>query len=519
MTTKRPVVLMILDGFGIGAPNESNPIYVAKPKNFAWLASNYPVTSLQASGIAVGLPWGEVGNSEVGHLTLGAGKVVYQYYPKITMAIDDKSFFENPVLKAACEHAKKNNAAINFAGLFSKGNVHASISHLHALMKMAEQEGVPRIKLHLFADGKDSPPKTILDFLKEVPLENIATITGRTYAMNRNENWLLTQKAYDCLVGQGGEVTQDFAASMTNYLQKNPSEEFMLPYRSAQNGAVEEHDALIFFNFREDSILQLTQAFALPGFDKFPTKQFNDLYVATMTRYSEQLASPVVFPADSVEKPLGEVLSEAGLTQLRLAETYKHAHVTFFFNGHREPPFEGEYRVLLPSLPGTHPEEHPELQASALTDRLLEAIQNQAFDFILINYSNADTIAHTGNYDACLAAVKVLDNELGRVLKAVLDTEIILIITSDHGNMEEVISPVTGQLETQHDASPVPFHLVAKEFKGRKFFNFSNLLHETTGILADVAPTILELMSVPQPKEMTGRSLLKDLLPENSIHA
>lgn len=512
MIKKRTVILCIFDGFGIGAQDESNPIHVVDPPNLKWLGENYPLTSLQASSISVGLPWGEVGNSEVGHLTIGAGKVVYQYYPKITMAIEDRTFLTNEVLLAACAHAKQNNSAVNFAGLLTKANVHASLKHLEALIKLAQDQGVPRIKLHLFADGKDSPPHTIFEFLKQVPAELVVTLIGRHYAMNRSENWVLTQKAYDCMVGRSGDPVSDPTGRINEMYKKNLSEEFLPPLKIGSGAPLEDGDALVFFNFREDSILQIAEAFTLPGFDAFPTVPFTNLFVATFTRYSERLPCPVAFPADLVLKPLGEVVADQGLTQLRLAETYKQAHVTFFFNGHHEEPYPGEYRVLLPSLPGTHPDEHPELMAPAITDRLLEAIENKAFDFILVNYPNADTIAHTGNYDACLAAVKVLDEQLGRILKSIASTDTIFVLTSDHGNMEEVVSPVTGIPETQHDASPVPFYLCAPEVKGRKFYNSGNLLHETTGILADIAPTILELMGIPKPEEMTGRSLLEDLL-------
>jgi 2,3-bisphosphoglycerate-independent phosphoglycerate mutase len=509
---RRTTILIILDGWGIGAQNESNPIHVVNPANFSWLSANYPVTSLQASGISVGLPWGEVGNSEVGHLTLGAGKVIYQYYPKVMMAVEDGTFFENPVLKDVCAHARRNNSAVNFLGLLSKANVHASLDHLLALVKFAEKEQVPRIKLHLFADGKDSPPRTIFKFLKLIPRQYLATLIGRYYAMDREERWQITEKAYQCLVGDGGHLVDDPEPMIEELYAKKQTEEYLPPLRLQADGGIAENDAVFFFNYREDSILQLAASFALPEFDKFPRKEFKNLFVATLSRYSEELPCPVAFPADTVEHTLGKVLSDAGKTQMRIAESYKHAHVTFFFNGHREQPYPGEYHVLIPSIETGKPEEHPELRAAAITDRLLEAIQNQAFDFILVNYSNPDTIAHSGNYDACLEAVKVVDREIGRLLKVVLATPTTLIITGDHGNMEEVLSPVTGRIETQHDINPVPFHLVAPQFKGRRFYNSDSLRNETTGILADVAPTILELMGIPKPDEMTGRSLLRDLL-------
>ncbi|MEK7110836.1 MAG: 2,3-bisphosphoglycerate-independent phosphoglycerate mutase, partial [Patescibacteria group bacterium] len=393
MAAKKTLVLIILDGWGLGAENESNPIHMVNPETFRWLADNYPVTSLQASGISVGLPWGEVGNSEVGHLTIGAGKVIYQYYPRIMMAIEDKSFFDNKVLKDACAHAKKNGTAINFAGLFSKANVHAAINHLEALLELAEREGVPA-KLHLFADGKDSPPHTILEFLKLVPREKIATFIGRHYAMNRSDNWLLTQKAYECLTGQSGQLADrnDIEKILAGLFARNQSEEHLPPLRFSSEGGsasgggedskIGPGESLVFFNFREDSILQIAQAFAKPGFDKFPRAPLDDLFVATFTRYSAELSSPVAFPAESVDAPLGAVLADNGRTQLRIAESYKHGHVTFFFNGHREEPFPGEYRVLIPSLATTRTEEHPELQAAAITDRLLEAVQNREFDFV-----------------------------------------------------------------------------------------------------------------------------------------
>jgi len=509
---RKSVILIVLDGWGIGREDESNPIHVINPESFSWLNANFPVTSLQASGISIGLPWGEVGNSEVGHLTLGAGKIVYQYYPKITLAIKDKSFFENPVLKNAFRHARENNSGINLVGLLTKANVHASLEHVLALLKMADLEQVANVKLHLFADGKDSPPKTLLGFLGQLPKEKLATLIGRYYAMDRNQNWRLTETTYGTLTGEVGLLVTDPKEIIQANYQKGLTEEYLQPIRFGENKKIEENDSVIFFNYREDGLRQLTEAFALSDFDKFPVKKFQNLYIATMTRYEEKLPLPVVFEADTVEKPLGLVLSEAGKTQFRLAETYKYAHITRFFNGFREQPFKNEYRVLIPSIPTPHPEEHPELRASAITDRLVDAIQSSAFDFILVNYSNPDTIAHTSNYDASLKAVSVVDKEIGRILKVAINPKNALLITSDHGNIEEMLSPDVGLAESQHDPSPVPFYLVAPEFKGRKFLNWKNLANETMGTLADVAPTILELLNIPKPAEMTGRSLLEGLL-------
>ncbi|MBI4087683.1 MAG: 2,3-bisphosphoglycerate-independent phosphoglycerate mutase [Candidatus Liptonbacteria bacterium] len=510
--TKKTVILVVLDGWGIGREDESNPIHVANPKSFSWLKENFPMTSLRASGIAIGLPWGEVGNSEVGHLTLGAGKVLYQYYPKIMMAIQDKTFFGNPALKGAFEHAKKNNSAVNLVGLLSKGNVHASLDHVRALLEMATREGVSNVKLHLFADGKDSPPKTVQSFLKEIPQDKLATLVGRYYAMDRNQNWRLTETCYQNMTGGSGTVVADPNPSIEATFKKGLTEEYLPPLRFGEGKTIAENDAVIFFNFREDSMRQLAEAFVVKSFDKFAVKNFQNLHIATMTNYEEKFTVPVAFAADTVERPLGQLLSDAGKNQMRLAETYKYAHITYFFNGYREQPFKNEYRALIPSLSTPRPEEHPEMMAGPITDRLIDAIQELAFDFILVNYSNGDTMAHTSSYDAGLKAVQIIDREMEKLLKVAVSDKIALLVTSDHGNVEEMINPATALPESQHDANPVPFYLVAPEFRGRKFANWKNLANETMGSLADVAPTVLELMGIKKPEEMTGRSLLEGLM-------
>ena len=512
---KKVAVLIVLDGWGIGHNNESNPIYVAKPQIFEWLQANYPVTSLQASGISVGLPWGEVGNSEVGHLTLGAGKVLYQYYPKITMAIHDATFFENKVLKDVCAHAREHNSAVNFVGLLSKGNVHASLDHLQALIKMAQNEKVPKINLHLFADGKDCPPHTLGGFLKQVPNEYLASLIGRYYAMDREGSWQLTETAYQAMTGQVGQVVTDPTPTIEATYKQGQTEEYLGPMRFTPNGEdkkISDGDAVFFFNYREDSIQQIASAFVTPGFDKFPIVPFKDIFVATMTHYNDAFAVPVAFPADVVENPIGKVISDKGLTQIRIAETYKYAHVTYFFNGLHEEPFPGEFRALIPSNSSLHPEEHPEMMATAVTDRLIEAIRSRAFDFILVNYANPDAIAHTANYNASIEAVKVIDREITRVIKSAEGPDTCIVITSDHGHIEELINEVTGLPESQHVASPVPFYLIDERLKGRKFVNASDLAVETLGSLADVAPTLLQLMGITKPDEMTGRSILDGLM-------
>ena len=508
---RKTVALIVLDGWGIGKDSESNPIHLARPKHLEALAKEFPVTSLQASGVSVGLPWGEVGNSEVGHLTLGAGRVIYQHLPRITMAIQDGTFFNNKVLMGAFAHAKKNGGAINFAGLLTSGTVHASIDHLQALVTMAEREGVP-VKLHLFADGVDSPPRSLAPLLSRVPKEKIGSLIGRAYAMNRNLNWTLTARAYDCMTGAGQEVSGGIDAAVAAFSAKHTSEASLPPTLINKNNAIADGDALFFFNFREDSIRQITEPFVNPAFSSFPVRKFEWLFVAMMTLYDARFPVPVAFPSEAIPHCLGEVLAEGGNTQLRLAETYKYAHVTYFFNAYHEPPFTNEYRVLIPSLGQQHIVEHPEMMAPAITDRIIEAIQSEGFDFILANYANADTIAHTGDLDACVATVRVIDNEMRRLTDAALAGNTTLIITSDHGNIEEVMDSRTGEPETEHNGNPVPLYLVGNDFRGKRFPNADRLLEEPLGILSDVAPTILALMNIPKPQEMAGGNLLRKML-------
>lgn len=510
---KKTVVLVVLDGWGRGKTDESNPVYTAKPENIQFLEQNFPHTSLQASGISVGLPWGETGNSEVGHLTLGAGKVLYQYYPKITIAIKNEEFFKNDALMGAFSHAKKNKSAVNFVGLLSKGNVHASLEHLLALIQMANKEEVP-FKLHLFADGKDTAPRLLESNLALIPQDKLATLIGRYYALDREGNWDLTKQTYDSMTdGKGKLLTaEETTEYIKNFFTTSKSEEFLPPLRfGGEEKNIVDGEAVIFFNFREDSIRQIASAFIDPSFSHFPVKDFSNLYVATMTPYSESFKAPVAFPPDKVENCLGKVLSDAGLNQLRLAETYKYAHITYFFNGFKEEPLANEYRVVIPSTAIPHPDEHPEMMARAITARLLSALTEHSFDFILVNYANPDTIAHTGNFKAAEETVKLIDEEIGKIYKTSLESGSYLIITSDHGNIERLVNPASGRIETQHDPNPVPFYLVHPDFQGKKFEDQDNP-QNTLGILSDVAPTILALFGLPTPPEMNGENLLKKLV-------
>jgi len=510
--SKRTIILTILDGWGIGKADESNPIHVVNPQNINYLKANFPAGILQASGISVGLPWAEEGNSEVGHLNLGAGRIIYQYYPRITLAIHDASFFKNPALKNAFEHAKKYNSAVNLIGLLSEGNVHASFEHLVALVEFAKKENISKLNLHLFTDGRDSSPNSALELLARLPKEGkLASLSGRFYGMDREGHWERTQKAYSVLVGEG-PITDNIENHIKKTYERKFSDEFVEPIRISAEGSIKDNDALIFFNFREDRIRQIASAFINPQFKNFPTKSLNNLYIATMTQYDDEFKVPVAFPPEKIETCLGKVLSDKGKTQLRIAETQKYPHITYFFNGMREEPFKNEYRILIPSRSIIRQDEHPEMMANEVTTRAVESISEGVFDFILINYANSDIIAHTGNYEACLRVVRIIDEQIDKLIKATLECNAILIITSDHGNIEKLFNPLTGLPETQHDPSPVPVYLVAKEFmRSRTEAEIRRSEKENTGILADVAPTILELMAISKPKEMTGQSLLRFL--------
>ncbi|MEK7143927.1 MAG: 2,3-bisphosphoglycerate-independent phosphoglycerate mutase [Patescibacteria group bacterium] len=511
--SKRAAVLVVLDGWGIGPADETNPIFVAEPKNINYIKENFPAGALQSAGISVGLPWNEEGNSEVGHLNLGAGRIIYQYYPRITLAVRDRSFFQNPALKKAFEHAKKNNSAVNIMGLIGGGVVHSSLEHLDALLTFAEKEGVSNVNLHLFTDGRDSPPMSAFDFLKNLPQEKIASISGRSLAMDRDGHWERTEKAYQAIVGDG-PIIQNCEDHLKKTYENNFNDEFIEPALVGdKNRAIKDNDSVIFFNYREDRMRQTISAFIDEKFDHFPVKKFNNLYIVSMTQYDSRFKIPVAFPPEFVETPLSKILADNGKVQIRIAETQKYAHITYFFNGLKEEPFKNEYRVLIPSKRMLRLETHPEMMAKEITARVIEAIEEKAFDFILVNYANPDMIAHTGDFNATVKAIKITDEQIGKILDSCLKNNAFLIITSDHGNAERVIDPLTGLPETKHDPNPVPVYIAAKEFQRKKSATeIKETESITTGILADVTPTILALLKIPKPAEMTGQNLLKYLL-------
>ncbi len=511
---KQTVVLVVLDGWGIGRADASNPVHVVHPENINFIKHNYPAGSLQASGIAVGLPWNEEGSSEVGHLTLGAGKVIYQHLPRISLTIKSGEFFKNSVLLTAFNYAKQNNARVHFVGLLTSGGAHASLDHLQALIKLANQEKFSDINFHLFTDGKDSPPKSALSLVGQIPQERIASISGRYFAMDRDLHWDRTARVYETLTGQVTGNRQQ-ATNIPEFINSSYSrgltDDFIEPTLFKPEGVIRDNDSIIFFNFREDSIRQLTEMFIDPlaGSDHSVP---GNLYIATFTQYSNKFNLPAAFPSEEITNPIGKVLADNDKVQLRVAETEKYAHVTYFFNGFKETPFKNEYRVLIPSRNIAHQDEFPEMMTDAITTRVVSALNEGVYDFILVNYAAPDVIAHTGNFNAGVSAVRAIDKAVGALTKTALAHNHILIITSDHGNIERMIDLRTGERETKHDTNQVPFYLIrAGEERSKSDALVKKTESENIGVLSDVAPTILYLIGLPTPPEMTGINLL-DLL-------
>jgi 2,3-bisphosphoglycerate-independent phosphoglycerate mutase len=516
----KTIVLTILDGWGIGAHHEGNPIWQTQTPTFDWMRQNFPMLALQASGIAVGLPWGEEGNSEVGHLTLGAGKVIFQHFPRITMAIKDGSFFTNPALTGAFVHAKQTGGKVHILGLLTSGNVHASFEHLVALLRLAKEQNAPGTLLHLFSDGRDSQPKeagrllqNLRKAITEIGAGVIASISGRFYALDRDQRWDRTERVWKLLT-EGSPVKATPEEALDETYRHNLDDEFVEPAMvgkadAARQSVIRPGDALIFFDFREDGVLQIAESFANPEFQGFQRPFIDNLYVATMTEYRPGLTEHVAFPPQRITEPLAKVLSDAGKRQLHLAESEKAAHVTYFFDGLRSEPFSQEFWVIVPSPQSFKFEQAPELAAHEIMNRLTEAIEEGIYDFIVVNFANPDLIAHTGDFNAALKVVALMDTLMNRLSKICLAAKAPLIITADHGNIESMINPLTGTVETRHDPSPVPFHLIDQRFyRPRSEREQRAAQREINGSLADVAPTILNIFNIPKPPEMTGESLL-----------
>lgn len=521
----KPVVLAILDGWGIAPKGKGNAVAGAETPNIDKLIATYPAMTLRASGDEVGLSWGEMGTSEVGHLNLGTGRIFYQTLPRINKAISDRSFFSNKVLCDAAAHVKKNKSNLHLMGLVSTGRVHTTIEHLYALLKFAKDKKIKNVFIHCFLDGRDTIYNSGLDFIeklqgkiKEYGVGKIATISGRFYAMDRDNRWDRTEKAYRAIAeGKSEECFSDpLEAIKKSYAEKVYDEEFVpavILERKKPVATVLEDDAIIFFNYRADRARQMTKSFVNKDFDKFPRDNFSPkLFFATMTEYEAGLPVEVIFPPEEIKVCLAKVLSEAGLKQLHIAETEKYAHVTFFFNGMKEEEFKGEDRIIVPSPRVASYAEKPEMSAKIITEKLVKEIMSRKYDFIVVNFANADMVGHTGKYKATVEAVETVDKCVGELANIILPMGGVLIVTADHGNAEEITNLQTGEMDKEHSTNPVPFILAGRELKDRLGAvcppETDISLMCPVGVLADVAPTILKIMDVPQPEEMTGMALI-----------
>jgi 2,3-bisphosphoglycerate-independent phosphoglycerate mutase len=517
----KPVALVILDGWGVAPNSPGNAIVRAKTPNFDAFTREYFTTTLQAAGDAVGLRWGEVGNSEVGHLNIGAGKVIFQPQPRIDKTIIDGSFFKCQELLSAMELAKKNNSRLHIVGLMSDTGVHSTIEHLYALLEMAKQVKVNKLYIHAILDGRDSPYNSGVRYIsrlqtkmKEIGLGQTASISGRFWAMDRDNRWQRIEKAYQAMTGESKVTFTDPEKAVKDSYLKNIFDEQFEPAMAIGDdkkpiGNIQDGESIIFFNFRADRSRQLSRALIDEKFDKFK-RSIKQLSLTTFTEYDSSLGASVAFPSPQVENTLAKVVADSGLKQIHLAETEKYAHITYFLNGGREEPYTGEVRELVPSPPVTSYEEKPEMSALEIREKMVHAIESGEYSFLAVNFANADMVGHTGNMKATTRAIEVLDLCLGNIAKAVLAQGGAMIITADHGNAEGLMDLNTGAIDKEHSALPVPFILVSNEYRRESVLPESPDLSQVTagGLLSDVAPTILKLLNLSAPKEMTGRSLI-----------
>ena len=538
----KPVILLILDGWGMGPSNAGNAIARAKTPNLDQFMIKYPHTQLAASGKAVGLPHGEDGNTETGHLNIGAGRIVYQELPRISMSIADGSFASNQVFGQTFQHVQKNNSVLHIMGLVGSGGVHSNIEHLYALLNLAKSNGFSsNVYLHLFTDGRDSPPTSGINYVQEVMSKceslgvgKVASVMGRYYAMDRDHRWDRTEIAYDGLtIGSTESCVLSPIEYIQNLYKQGVTDEFIKPISICeQDGTkrvINNNDAVIFFNYRIDRPRQLTKAFVLPefeqgikteGFDPYlikyekshiPSKstgttfvrkkRIGNLFFTSMTRYEVDLPVNVAYPPQIIENPIGKPISDANMKQLRMAETEKERFVTYYMNGQREEAYPNEDHIIIPSKKVATYDLAPEMSAYEITQTMIEKIEKLEYDAIIANLANADMVAHTGNLEATIKACEILDECVGRIVEAALKVGGVVLITADHGNAEELINNETGEVDTEHSLYPVPFIIIGKQYE-----QLNSLL--PVGILADVAPTMLSLLQIPKPKQMSGRELI-----------
>ena len=510
MENKNPkhVALIIMDGFGLREDTKANAVKMAKTPNLDELMKKYPFVTGSASGLDVGLPDGQMGNSEVGHLNMGAGRVVYQDLTKITKAIEDGDFFKNAELIKACDNAKGH--ALHIWGLLSDGGVHSHNTHLYGLIKLAKERGVEKIYIHAFMDGRDTPPTSGVDYIKELQNKidkigagTLASVIGRYYSMDRDKRWERVKRAYDALTIGEGHYEKDMLAGIEKSYAADVTDEFIEPIVLVDEnenpiGRVKDGDSVIFFNFRPDRAREITRAFVDDAFDGFERTKIKDLTYVCFTEYDATMPNvTIAFPKSAPVNTLGEYISKLGYSQLRCAETEKYAHVTFFFNGGIEEPNEGEDRILVPSPKVATYDLQPEMSAREVGEKLVEAIKSEKYDFIITNFANPDMVGHTGVLEAAIKAIETVDEQVGKAARAMLETDGVMLICADHGN-SETMQEADGSPMTAHTSNPVPFILVN---------NYGMSLAEG-GRLCDLAPTLLDIMNIKQPEEMTGRSLL-----------
>ena len=506
---KSPVALIILDGFGLRDEQMGNAVAQAKKPVYDRLWNRYPHTTLTASGEAVGLPDGQMGNSEVGHLNIGAGRIVYQNLTRINKSIREAEFFKSETLLRAISHAKEHGSALHLMGLLSDGGVHSHYEHMFALLQLAKLNGVDKVFVHAFLDGRDVNPQSALDYIeqtekqmRDIGVGKFASVTGRYYAMDRDKRWDRVEKTYKALVDGTALTAVTPTAGVLAAYERDVHDEFVEPFIIEELGkpvaTIEDNDAVVFFNFRPDRAIQLSRVFTEHGFDEFDTgeKKFKNLKFVTFTHYSEEVVADVVFDNENLEDTLGEVISNNGLTQLRIAETEKYPHVTFFMSGGKEAKFVGEERILIASPKVATYDLKPEMSAYEVTEALVEAIEADRFDAIILNFANPDMVGHSGLLEPTIKAIETVDECLGRIIDAIHAKGGTAIVTADHGNADEVMTTEGGPM-TAHTTNPVPV-IVTKE----------DLVLREGGILADLAPTMLTLLELEQPKKMTGTSLI-----------
>lgn len=516
---------MILDGFGISLEKAGNPVAEASTPAIDDLERNFPFVSLQASGVAVGLPWGVPGNSEVGHLTIGAGRVIYHHLPRIIYSIYDGSFFSNEALVKAAEHARDNHSQFHIAGLVSSGSVHSYIDHLYALLDFTKKQNISPVYLHIVTDGKDSPPQEAKEFLsslqerinKEWPHVRFASLIGRSFALDRDENWARTQETYALLTQGEGEKIDSISSYLKRSYQEGITDDFVKPAaltdeRGEPVALIKDNDALIFSDFREDSMRQISRAFAQDQFSAFPRKKVENLLTVTMTEYLPGLNAFSAFPRLDIDWPIARVLGESGLSHLHIAETQKYAHISYFLNGGRENLFPREDRILIPSIPTAHFDEIPQMRTPEITASILEHFND--YDVIIANFANADMVGHSGNFHAAIQAVEAIDVALNKIMNAVLERGGMALITADHGNIELKRNILSGEKLTKHSINLVPLYLVGKNLTRsapREEKEIAQIKKGAYGILTDIAPTMIELLGLKKPLEMTGQSLVSAL--------